>query len=128
VSEAKGTVYLVNSDPGARHRIASLLKEKNYDVRIFASANDALNELAPPGESVMIIDNSLDDMSGVSLIKELHDRGLQLPTVMTTDTSNIPNAVSALREGVIDVLEQPLNDQRLTQSVQQALKSTDKGR
>jgi len=128
VSDLKGTVYLVNSDPGASRRIASLLKEENYDVRVFASANDALNELAPPGASVMIIDNSLDDMSGVSLIKELHDRGLQIPTLMTTDTSNIPNAVSALREGVIDVLEHPLNDQRLTQSIQQALKSTGKGR
>lgn len=127
-AEQKRTVYLVNSDTESCSRIAALLAQDNYDVRIFSSAKHILSELAPPHESVMIIDDTLDDMAGVSLVKQLHDRGLQLPTIMTTDASNIPNTVSAIREGVIDVIEEPLNVQRLTQSIRRALKSVDRGR
>lgn len=121
----KATIYLVNSDRAACERIAAALRERQYDVRIFSCADEFLAQVAPPVESVMVVDNSLNDMSGISLIRELHDRGLRIPTVMTTNVGNIPNAVSAIREGVTDVLESPLSDRRLTQSIERALKSSD---
>lgn len=123
--EAKTTVVVVNADPAERRRLAGALEARGHRVIDFASARDAIESMTLPRRTVLLVDHQLDDMSGAQFIDEIRGRGLQLPTIMTVPMHAIQTAVQAIRNGATDVLEEPLDDAVLAQSVRLALSRDD---
>ena len=73
----------------------------------------------------MLVDHDLKEMSGVDFIDEVRARGLRLPAIMTVPMHAVQAAVQAIRNGATDVLEAPLDDAVVAQSVRQALARDD---
>ena len=118
---AKSTVVIVNADAGERRRLASALEASGHRVIDYASAREAIESMALPRRTVLLVDHQLDDMSGAAFIDEIRGRGLRLPTIMTVPMHAIQTAVEAIRIGATDVLEEPLDEAVLAQSVRLAL-------
>lgn len=120
-ADARTTVVVVNADPAVRRRLVAALESRGHLVIDFANAREAIAAMTLPRRTVLLIDHELEDMSGAQFIDEIRGRGLQLPTIMTVPTHAIQTAVQAIRTGAIDVLELPLDDAVLAQSVRLAL-------
>ncbi|HMM77067.1 MAG TPA: response regulator [Gammaproteobacteria bacterium] len=120
-SEEATTVVVVNADPVARRRLVGTLKSRGHRVIDFANAREAIEAMTLPRRTVLLVDHELEDMSGAQFIDEIRGRGLQLPTIMTVPMHAIQTAVQAIRNGATDVLEEPLDDAVLAQSVRLAL-------
>lgn len=125
-ADATATVVVVTADPAQRQRLARALEGRGHRVLGFASASAAIAAIAPPKHTVLLVDHELEDMSGAELIDELRGRGLSLPTIMTVPMHAIQAAVQAIRNGATDVLEEPLDDAAIAQSVRLALANADK--
>lgn len=120
-TDARTTVVVVNADPVVRRRLVGTLESRGHRVLDFANARDAIEAMKLPRRTVLLVDHELEDMSGAQFIDEIRGRGLQLPAIMTVPTHAIQTAVQAIRNGATDVLEEPLDDAVLAQSVRLAL-------
>jgi two-component system, LuxR family, response regulator FixJ len=62
----------------------------------------------------------LPDMDGIALYRHLASLGLDPATVVITAHGDIPMAVAALKEGVVDFVEKPFDPAMLLDSVRAA--------
>ncbi len=123
--DTTATVVVVNADASQRKRLALALEARGHRVLGFENARDAIESISPPRRTVLLVDHDLDDMSGAEFLDELRSRGLNLPAIMTVPMHAIQAAVQAIRNGATDVLEEPLDDAVLAQSVRLALAGSD---
>jgi FixJ family two-component response regulator len=116
-------VVVVNSDPQKLAELTQLLQARGHTVMAFERAEDALEAIAPPPQTVLLIDKELADMSGVDLMHRVQERGVYQPTIVTVPSNAVGDAVQALRYGAMDILESPLSENNLLQSIKQAAAS-----
>ena len=60
-------------------------------------------------------------MSGLELLRKLHDDGHRLPSIMITGNSDVPMAVEAMKAGALDFIEKPIGREELIASIERAL-------
>ncbi len=117
-------IYLVDDDPDVRLAVTLLLKTEDLRVSAFADAQGLLDTLDDKTPGCAVLDVRLPDMDGISLQRELRQRGIRMPVIFITGHGDIPMAVRAVNEGALDFLEKPFRDDSLIESVRHAL-STD---
>ncbi|MBI2799807.1 MAG: hypothetical protein HYX63_05885 [Gammaproteobacteria bacterium] len=112
----------MNGDEAECARLAGIADAAGYRV-IVVTAREALQRLAPPPRTVLVIDSDIDEKADYSLglIDALHERGVYLPTLVTIPPFGITDAVNAIRRNATDILEQPLASSRFLHSIDAAL-------
>jgi len=115
------TVHVVEDDPGMRDALTLLLQSAGVEVRSYPSAEALLIEADCSEPICLLTDVRLPDMDGIALYRHLVKLGSAPATVMITAHGDIPMAVAALKEGVIDFVEKPFDPAMLLDSVRVAL-------
>jgi CheY-like chemotaxis protein len=64
-------------------------------------------------------------MTGLELYRRLIDRGQAIPTILVTAFPNDVDRARALNDGVMCYLRKPVEEERLTRYVREALRSAD---
>ncbi|HWD26403.1 MAG TPA: response regulator [Rhizomicrobium sp.] len=113
-------VLLVDDDEDVRDSTRSLLETAGYAVTDYASARDVLE--SPMVGDCLVTDVRMPEMDGLELQRELRRRGCFIPVVIMTAHGDIAMAVRAMREGAIDFVEKPFDDE-LLESIGRALDS-----
>ena len=116
-----GPVYLVDDDDAVRDALSLLLRTVGLPVRGFASPGHflaALDEL-PPG--CLVLDIRMPVISGLKLQEHLAGRGLDWPTVVISGLGDIEACRRAFRNGAIDYLSKPVDEQDLIDAIQRGL-------
>lgn len=106
-------VYLVDDDSDLRHELADALGEMGYAVRGFASGEAFLEVQADLAPGCVVLDLTMPGMNGMQVHTALVDRNSRHVVVMLTGTGSIATAVAALRTGVVDFLEKPVQLHKL---------------
>jgi CheY-like chemotaxis protein len=73
---------------------------------------------------LLLIDERLEDGSGLSAIDVLRSLNVRTPFILITGFATVPLAVKAARLGAIDVVEKPFDPDHLVSIVEEALRST----
>ncbi len=121
VSESPATIYIVDDNPSVRKALSRLFRSLNYAAEVFSSARNFL-EAKPDGHpACVVLDVRMPRMSGLDLQHELADLGSDLPIVFITGHGDIDMAVQAMKDGAVDFLPKPFDDQDLIDSVERAL-------
>jgi FixJ family two-component response regulator len=121
VPAEKPIVYVVDDNPSVRRALSRLFRSMNYEAEIFASAKQFL-KAAPDGHpACVVLDVRMPRMSGLDLQQELAELGSDLPIVFITGHGDIDMAVKAMKDGAVDFLPKPFDDQDLLDSVERAL-------
>ena len=119
---SQATVMVVNPDPVRRAYLTQRLTASGHEVESFDSARAAIERLAPPRYTVvLVVNHELDNMTALEFIDEIRARGVFLPTIVTVPPHAVDAAVEAIRRGATDVLEEPLDDRDLEESIAVAL-------
>ncbi len=114
------TVHVVEDDPGMRDALTLLLQGEGFDVCSYPSAEAFLAELDRSQPICLLADVRLPDMDGITLYRHLVELGLDPATVVITAHGDVPMAVAALKEGVVDFVEKPFDPALLLESVREA--------
>ena len=69
---------------------------EDFDFKLAYSAGDALRVLSQGGVDLVLLDISLPDLSGLMLLKMIHEKRPGLPIIMLTGTSDFRTAISAM--------------------------------
>ena len=119
------TVFVVDDDEAVRDSVRWLILSVNLEVKTFSSAQEFLDTFDPEQEGCLLLDMRMPGMSGLALLAKLCESGSNIPTIFLTGHGDVPMAVRALKEGAVDFLEKPYNDQVLLDCVHKALEQSE---
>ena len=99
-------VLIIEKDPKEAADQSRVLKEEGFIVNTVRDGTEALESIISGGvrPDLLIMGNSLPDMSGVGLLRRLKDLGLFVPSIMVTGTGSETVAVEAMKLGAMDYL------------------------
>ena len=93
----------------------------DLDAQLFESIPDFLQAEHPNGPNCLVLDVNLPGQSGLDLQRELVATNRQIPIIFITGHGDIPMTVKAMKEGAIEFLTKPFEDQDLLDAVQLGL-------
>ncbi len=111
-------VYLVDDDEAVRNALTLLLETVGLDVRSFASPEIFLSQAAGLTPGCLILDIRMPAISGLKLQEKLTDQGITWPTVVISGHGDIEACRRAFRNGAIDFLSKPVDEQDLIDAIQ----------
>jgi two-component system response regulator FixJ len=119
-------VVVIDDHEAVRHSLRVLLESAGFHVRDYPSAISYL-ESGLDGDCI-VADMRMPHMSGLELQRELGRRKTHAPLILITGHADVALAVTAMRAGAFDFLEKPVDDERLLQSLNNALQEGSKTR
>jgi FixJ family two-component response regulator len=114
------TVFIIDDDDEVRDAIALLMRSVGLPVEGFDSAQTYLAQFDAQCPACLVLDVRMRGMSGLELQERLASEPLHPPIVMVTGHGDVPMAVRAVKNGAVDFLEKPFNDQVLLDAVHRA--------
>ena len=125
IGAGNSVICLVGEDAGERRELVGLLERLDREILCVDSGEALLARLPRDRAFVLIAATNLPGISGMDLLKDLRHRGVDCPTILISDESDIPTAVDAMRAGATDFIERPYIDRVLLRRVQAALEDCD---
>jgi two-component system response regulator FixJ len=117
---AELVVHVIDDDAALRDSLSFLLETSGHEVRTYESALAFLEDHPQGAAGVIVTDVRMPDMTGLQLIRLLKGRGSHTPVIVITGHADVPLAIEAMREGVVDFLEKPFEEEALLSAVARA--------
>lgn len=114
-------VHVVDDDLAVRQSLSFLLASDGLPVRLHESATAFLETMVEPGTGCIVSDVRMPGIDGIAFLRHLRERGSPLPVIMMTGHADVPLAVEAMKEGAIDFIEKPFDDELFLSTVRKAL-------
>jgi CheY-like chemotaxis protein len=111
---------LLIGDASTMDALGSMLWKAGYGVIPAPSGHDGLEILEHDRADLILSEFYLRDMSALDLLGQLHNRPLSVPLIVV-GSATTREAVSAMRLGAADVIDQPIDEESLIQTVRAAL-------
>lgn len=120
-------VYSVGTDPALHDALQRLLESVGLQMLACPDIEAFLAAYRPDWPGCLLLSIPLPACGDLEVQQRLLEQGIDVPVIVITGHADVPMAVNALRQGVLDFIEAPFNDQILLDSVHQAL-TVDVGR
>lgn len=121
MSMTPGLVIVVDDDDAVRQSLKFALEMEGLNVRLYESGDALLADSNLPVSGCLVIDYYMHAMDGVELVDRLRRRSVKLPAILITARATKDLRRRAARSGFREVLEKPLEDGALIDSIHGAL-------
>lgn len=116
-----GPVIIIDDDAAVRDSLKFALELEGLKVRLYEGGEELLADRDLPAQGCLVVDYYMPAMNGVELINRLRGRHVNLPAILITAKATQDLRDRAARSGVREVLEKPLEDGMLVDSIRSAL-------
>ena len=113
-------IYVVEDNSAVRRSLCALLSAHGYNPYPFASAEDFLDGYDTGVAACMLLDIKMPGISGLQLQELLNGQGVAIPIVVLTGHGDVPAAVQAMKNGAVDFVEKPADENVLLDAIKQA--------
>ncbi len=111
-------VYLVDDDAAVRQALTLLLSTVDIPVTGFADPQVFLGRLPRLAPGCLLLDIRMPVISGLKLQERLAGLAIDWPTVIISGHGDIEACRRAFRNGAIDFLSKPVDEQDLIEAIQ----------
>jgi two-component system, NtrC family, nitrogen regulation response regulator NtrX len=118
-------ILIVDDEQGIRAALGQLLEFEGYDVRTAANAVDGLSEYARFKPHLVFMDVKMAGIDGLEALRKLREQDPSAIVVMISGHATIQTAVEATQHGAYDILEKPLDTDRILVTLRNALAHLD---
>ncbi|MCX6609856.1 MAG: sigma-54 dependent transcriptional regulator [Acidobacteria bacterium] len=117
-------ILVVDDEQGIQESLRGVLEDEGFSVHAVGRGEDALAELQKRSYEVVLLDVWLPGIDGLETLERIQKMPLaERPNVvMISGHGNIETAVKATKMGAFDFLEKPLTIEKVTVTIQNALK------
>ncbi len=124
VNISPARVLVVEDDPATSRIVQYLLAREGYIVSLADSASQALAEFTRCSPDLVLLDISLPDSDGFSLLRRLRAQlgGYQVPVIFVTAHTTAAEHVYGLETGADDYIDKPFDPAELIARVRAVLR------
>ncbi|MDH4194500.1 MAG: sigma-54 dependent transcriptional regulator [Nitrospirota bacterium] len=115
------TICLIDDEPAILNTLSSILEDEGYQVLVAKSGLEALKVVRSESPDLVILDIWMPEMDGLETLKRLRAQFPNILVVMMSGHGSIETAVKATKLGAYDYLEKPLDLEKVTILVRNAL-------
>ncbi|HEY2518154.1 MAG TPA: sigma-54 dependent transcriptional regulator [Polyangiaceae bacterium] len=118
----KGTVLVVDDEPGLRDMLSILFKRDGFEVTMapgFQAAREAIVG-SPSPYGIVLTDLLMPDGSGLDLLTVARQRSVQTEVIVMTAHSTLETAIEAMKRGAYDFITKPFATSELRALVDKA--------
>jgi FixJ family two-component response regulator len=120
-SSSSARLGVVDDDPAFRRTLVACLTGAGYQVDEYEAATEYLRRRPAAPHDALVLDLDMPELSGLELQAALGSGGAVPPVIFLSGTADIPQSVKAMRQGAIDFLVKPFQQERLLEAVARAL-------
>jgi two-component system, NtrC family, nitrogen regulation response regulator NtrX len=114
-------ILIVDDEQGIRAALGQLLEFEGYEVRSAANAVDGIAEYARFRPHLVFLDVKMAGIDGLEALRKLREQDPAATVVMISGHATIQTAVEATQHGAYDILEKPLDTDRILVTLRNAL-------
>ncbi|MEK7403421.1 MAG: sigma-54 dependent transcriptional regulator [Gemmatimonadota bacterium] len=118
-------VLIVDDEAGIRQALGQLLEFEGYEVRSAENATDGIGEYQKWRPHLVFLDVKMAGIDGLEALKRLREIDPAAVVVMVSGHATIQTAVEATQRGAYDILEKPLDTDRILVTLRNALSHLD---
>ncbi len=115
-------VTVVDDDRQVLAALAELLRVSGLSCRTFSSGAQFLEAVAPEDCGCIVLDLFMPDISGIGVLKQLRARAVGMPVIVLTGYGGVASCKEAIRGGVFDYIEKPVEPKTLLERVARAIR------
>ena len=116
-------VWVIDDDRSIRWVLERALKKAELGVKLFESADNALQALEGETPQVIITDVRMPGMDGFQFLEKVQSDYPKLPVIVMTAHSDLDNAVNAYQGGAFEYLPKPFDVEEAVELTKRACQS-----
>ncbi len=120
--QRKAHLLLVDDDPSTLASLSRAFRLAGHEATVCDNAPRALELLRAQAFDLILSDVVMPGKSGIELLEDLKQAGVNTPIVLVSGQANVEMAVKATKLGALDFLEKPLSTDKLLVTVENALR------
>lgn len=121
-------IHLIDDDQAVRESLALLIATVGLRVQAWAEPQAFLDGFDREAIGAIVLDVRMPGISGLSVLDTLVAQGVDQPVVMLTGHGTVEMCRRAFKAGAAEFLEKPVDDERLIEALQQAVRQHVKSR
>ena len=118
-------ILVVDDEQGIRAALGQLLEYEGYEVKSVSNAADGIAEYQKFRPDLVFMDVKMGGMDGLEALKRLRELDPAATVVMISGHATIRTAVEATQLGAYEILEKPLDTDRILVMLRNALSHLD---
>ncbi len=115
-------ILIVDDEKKMRHILQIILEQKGYVTEQASNGSEALDLINKFHYAMVITDLKMPVMDGLELIREIKKIDPDYPVIVLTAYGSIDSAVGAIREGAIDYITKPFEEEKILLTVQRSIR------
>jgi len=118
-------ILIIDDEQGIRAALGQLLEFEGYEVRAVGNAVDGITAYQKQRPDLVFLDVKMAGIDGVEALKKIKEGDPTAVVVMISGHATIQTAVEATQLGAYDILEKPLDTDRILVTLRNALQHLD---
>ena len=114
-------ILIVDDEERMRHLLSIMLSRKGYHVEQAGDGVEALEMIGATPYDMIVTDIKMPRMDGVELLKKIMEMDIPSPVVFITAFATVESAVEAMRQGAVDYIIKPFEEDRILLTVERTL-------
>ncbi len=114
-------ILVVDDEQGIRAALGQLLEYEGYEVHAVSSAQEGIAEFQKWRPNLVFLDVKMAGMDGMEALKKIRELDPTALVVMISGHATIRTAVEATQAGAYEILEKPLDTDRILVMLRNAL-------
>jgi FixJ family two-component response regulator len=114
-------VYVIDDDASVRAALEDLLQSVGQDVRVFESTQAFIDHGVKDVPGCLVLDVRMPGQSGMAFHAQMQTLGIDLPVIFITGHGDLAMGVKAMKQGAIEFLAKPFNEQDLLDAIHAGL-------
>src|SRR5512146_2363208 len=106
-------ILIIDDEQGIRAALGQLLEFEGYEIRAVGNAVDGIAAYQKQRPDLVFLDVKMAGIDGVEALKKIKEHDPSAVVVMISGHATIQTAVEATQLGAYDILEKPLDTDRV---------------
>jgi len=115
------SILIVDDEPTIVQSLSGLLTDEGFEVITANNGYEALKAIDAEAPDLVILDIWMPGIDGIETLKEIKKSSAGLPVIIITGHGNVETAVKATKLGAFDLIEKPLNFDKVVVAINNAL-------
>ncbi len=121
-------IQLIDDDQAVRDSLALLITTVGLRVQPWSHPQAFLDQFDRDSVGAIVLDVRMPGLSGLSVMDTLVAQGVDQPVIMLTGHGTVDMCRRAFKAGAAEFLEKPVDDERLIEALQHAVRQHVKSR